>query len=129
MDRFNNSSTSICRAGTKFNESSCDCLSLFCCSGLCTTFMWLFRFLLEVNVLMQLGHQRSFLKSAHHVPLQVEGQIKCFRALTTQVFVSHLHIFLSHKSAETSFLFVHLHVTYLHFRKDICHICSFSAGF
>ena len=58
VDRFNSSSTSICRAGTKFNESSCDCLSLFCCSGLCTTFMWQFRFLLEVNVLMQLGHRR-----------------------------------------------------------------------
>ena len=58
VDRLNSSSTSICRAGTKFNESSCDCLSLFCCSGLCTTFMWQFRFILEVNVLMQLGHRR-----------------------------------------------------------------------
>ena len=58
VDRFNSSSTSTCRGGTKLNESSCDCLSLFCCSVLCTTFMWRFRFLLEVNVLMQLGHRR-----------------------------------------------------------------------
>ena len=118
-----------------------------------------------------------FVKSAHHVHLQAEGRIKCFIALTTQVFVSHFHIFLSHESAKTSFwfhlltifstsvvvalcTFIHLsypyfngnffshcsqfqdfftfsgpafyvgwHVTYLHFRKDICHICSFSAGF
>ena len=30
---------------------------------------------------------------AHHVPLQVEGRIECFRAFTTQMFVSHPHFF------------------------------------
>ena len=39
---------------------------------------------------------------AHHVPLQVEGRIECFRAFTTQMFVSHPHFFLSYESAKTN---------------------------
>ena len=34
-------------------------------------------------------------QSAHHVPLQVEGRIECFRAFTTQMFVSHPQFFFS----------------------------------
>ena len=39
---------------------------------------------------------------AHHVPLQVEGRIECFRAFISQIFVRHPHTFLSHESAKTS---------------------------
>ena len=39
---------------------------------------------------------------AHHVPLQVEGRIECFRAFTTQMFVSHPHFFLSYESAKAA---------------------------
>ena len=59
VERFNNSSTMTCWAGTKFIESSFNRLSISGCSGLCTTFLWRLRFLLELKVLVQLGHKRS----------------------------------------------------------------------
>ena len=39
---------------------------------------------------------------AHHVPLQAEGRIECFRAFISQIFVRHPHTFLSHENAKTS---------------------------
>jgi len=50
----------------------------------------------------------------HHVPFQVEGRIECFRAFTTQMFVSHPHLFLSYESAKTSSWF-HLFLLDFHF--------------
>ena len=54
VERFINSPTSTVWACTKFIESS----SAFCCSGLCTCFLWRFKLLLEVKVLEQIWHGR-----------------------------------------------------------------------
>ena len=40
--------------------------------------------------------------TSHHVPLQAEGRIECFRAFISQIFVRHPHTFLSHENAKTS---------------------------